>query len=305
MTLEQLKTFIKIAELKSFSEAAKKVHLSQPSVSCHIISLEQELGTQLFDRLGKKIVITKQGRILLKYAKEIINLEKRARLAIDDVLDMKKGEIKLGSSNIPGAYILLPLIQKFNRENPQVKIISEIGDTQSITGKVIEGTLDLGVVGNKIDDNHLMYYDFVKDKMVLALKANHPLAKRSSITLEEFQTLPFLIREEGSGTRKTVEDILTKKGIGLNSLNIVAQLGNTEAIKQGIKAGLGVSILSRCAIYDEVKFGLIKYTAIEGLTFTRYFYIILPKIKSILPLIHFFKDFLLKYLPPDRNGKEW
>ena len=220
MTLEQLKTFIQIAELRSFSEAAKKVHLSQPSVSCHIISLEQELGTQLFDRLGKKIVITKQGEILLKYAKEIIDLEQRARLAINDVLNVKRGEIKLGSSTIPGAYILLPLIQKFNQENPQVKIISEIGDTQSITGKVIKGTLDLGVVGNKIDDNHLVYYDFIEDSMVLALEAHHPLAKRSSITLEEFKKLPFLIREEGSGTRKAIEEILDQKGIGLNNLNV-------------------------------------------------------------------------------------
>jgi len=110
--------------------------------------------------------------------------------------------------------------------------------------------------------------------------------------------LPFIIREEGSGTRKAVEDILNQKGIGLNSLNVVAQLGNIEAIKQGIKAGLGVSILSRCAIYDEVKFGLIKYVPIEGLTFKRYFYIILPRLKSTLPLINFFKDFLLQHLPP-------
>ena len=298
MTLEQLKTFLKIAELKSFSKAAKKIYLSQPSVSCHIISLEQELGTKLFDRLGKKIEITKQGKILLHYAKEIIELEKKARLAIDDVLNIKKGEIKLGSSNIPGAYILLPLIQKFNQENPQVKILSEIGDTKSITGKVLEGTLDIGVVGNKGDDSQLIYYDFVEDNMALALKADHPLANRSSISVEELQSLPFIIREEGSGTRKTIEDIFNQEGIGLNSLNVVAQLGNTEAIKQGFKAGLGVSILSRCAIYDEVKFGLIKCVPIEGLNFKRHFYIILPRLKSTLPLINFFKDFLLQNLPP-------
>lgn len=298
MTLEQLKTFLKVAELKSFSEAAKKVHLSQPSVSCHIISLEQELGTKLFDRPGKKIEITKQGKILLHYAAEIIELEKKARWAIYDVLNMKKGEIKLGSSNIPGAYILLPLIQKFNQENPQVKIFSEIGDTRSTTGKVLDGALDLGVVGSKIDDNQLIYFDFVEDNMALALKADHPLANRPSITVERLQSLPFLIREEGSGTRKAIEDILNQKGIGPDSLNLVAQLGNTEAIKQGIKAGLGVSILSMCAVYDEVKFGLIKCVPIEGLMFKRYFYIILPQIRSSLPLIHFFKDFLLQNLPP-------
>jgi len=296
MTLEQLKTFLKIAELKSFSEAAKKIHLSQPSVSCHIISLEQELGTKLFDRLGKKIEITKQGKILLRYAKEIIELEKKARMAVDDVLNIKKGEIKLGSSNIPGAYILLPLIQKFNQENLQVKIFSEIGDTQSITAKVLDGTLDLGVVGNKVDDNQLIYFDFVEDSMMLALKADHPLANRPFITVEELQSLPFLIREEGSGTRKTIEDIFNQEGIGLTGLNVVAQLGNTEAIKQGIKAGLGVSILSMCAIDDEVKFGLIKYVPIDGLMFKRYFYIILPRLKSTLPLINFFKDFLLKHI---------
>ena len=134
--------------------------------------------------------------------------------------------------------------------------------------------------------------------MVLALKADHPLANRSSITVEELQSLPFIIREEGSGTRKTIEDIFNQEGISLNSLNIVAQLGNTEAIKQGIKAGLGVSILSRCAIYDEVKFGLIKCVPIEGLNFKRHFYIILPRLKSTLPLINFFKDFLLQHLPP-------
>ncbi|MGA1869288.1 MAG: selenium metabolism-associated LysR family transcriptional regulator [bacterium] len=295
MTLEQLKSFITIAELKSFSYAAKRVNLTQPSISSQIISLEQELGTKLFDRNRKETMLTKSGTILLRYAYMIINLEKEARLAIDDLLDMRRGEIKLGASNIPGSYIVPPLIQKFTHENQYVKIISHVGDSQSIANEVENGIIDLGVIGSRIKRKQLTFYDFIQDTMVLVLNAHHPLAKRSSITVKEFQRLPFIVREEGSGSRKVVEDILNDNGIRVDSLNIVAQLGNTEAIKQGIKLNLGVSILSQCAICDEVVHGLMNYVSIEGLIFKRKFYIIMHKVKSSLPLVNFFKDFLLDY----------
>ncbi|MBN2372968.1 LysR family transcriptional regulator [bacterium] len=292
--MEQLRSFIKIAEMESFSMAANAVHLSQPSVSCQIIALEKELGTKLFDRLGKRIVLTKAGEILLQHAGIMVESEKKARLAINDILGIRKGEIKLGSSNIPGAYILLPFIQRFCKENPCVKIFSSIGDTLSIAQEVIDGGLDLGVIGSKINEDQLLYFDFIEDVMALALNASHPLAQKTSISLEEFLALPFIIREEGSGSRKAIEDELNKKGIRLNELNIVFQLGNTEAIKQGIKAGLGAAVISLCAILDEVKFGLMRHVAVEGLSFKRKFYIILHKTRSAFPLVEYFKGFLLE-----------
>ncbi|MGA1823557.1 MAG: selenium metabolism-associated LysR family transcriptional regulator [bacterium] len=294
MTLEQLRSFVAIAESGSFSKAAKRVHLTQPSISSQIISLEQELGARLLDRFRKETIVTKSGTILLKYAKMMIDLEKEAKLAIDDLLDTRRGEIKLGSSNIPGSYILLPLIQRFTHENPYVKILSTIGDSQSITVDVLNSTIDLGVIGTRINNRKLKLYDFIEDTMVLALNAHHPFAERDSITVGEMRTLSFLIREEGSGSRKAVEDILLDHDIQPDSLTIVAQLGNTEAIKEGIKLNLGSSILSLRAIYDEVKYGLIKYVSIDGLMFKRKFYIIMHKTRSTLPVVNFFKDFLLQ-----------
>lgn len=294
MTLDQLKSFIEIAELRSFSKAANKVCLSQPTVSCQIKSLEEELGTKLFDRLGKKVFLTKPGDILLGYAREIIDLEQKSKIAIDDILDIKKGEIRLGSSNIPGSYCLPPLIQKFTKQNPKVKIISKIADTQSIANDVINGVVDLGVIGYKIDNSQLISYRFIEDIMMLALNSKHPLANRDSITVKELQSLPFIIREEGSGSRKTIEEILYQRGLYLASLNIIAQLGNMESIKQAIKSDIGVTILSLCAISDEIKFGYIKCVPIEDIVFERSFYIILRNTKSHLPVVNFFKDFLLE-----------
>ena len=297
MTLDQLKSFVKITEFRSFSKAADKVCLSQPTVSCQIKSLEEELETRLFDRLGKKINLTKSGEILLGYAKEILDLEQRAKLAIDDMLDIKKGEIRLGSSNIPGSYILPPLIRKFTRQNPKIRIVSKIADTKSIANDVINGAADLGIIGCKIDSPQLISYSYIADIMMLALNSQHQFANKASITLKEFQTLPFIIREEGSGSRKTIENILFQRGLCLSDLNIVEQLGNIEAIKQAIKANIGVTILSLCAIYDEVKFGYIKYLPIEDIVFKRNFYIILPNTKSCLPITNSFKDFLLEHKP--------
>ncbi len=295
MTLEQLKTFIKVAEVESFSQAGKALHLSQPSISCHILALEEELKTRLFDRLGKRrIVITKPGKSLLKYARRMIGLEMKAKMAIDDLQNLKRGEIRLGTSNIPGAYLLLPTIKKFTTENPRVKISSHISDTQGIVNEVLNGSFDLGVVGKKSKIQQLHYDDLIDDTMVLALPPSHPLAGKSSISIKEFQTLPLLIREEGSGSRDTVEKVLNHEGIDINTLMIVAQLGNTEAIKQGIKAGLGCSLISYCAIVDEVKYGLIKYVSIKELIFKRKFYIVLPKLIFTLPLINYFKDYLLQ-----------
>ncbi|MFH0924171.1 MAG: selenium metabolism-associated LysR family transcriptional regulator [bacterium] len=294
MNLDQLKTFIKVAKLNSFSLAAQEVNLSQPTVSCQINNLEEELGVRLFDRLGKKILMTTAGRTLLQYAKNIVILEDEARLAIDDLLNIKKGTIKLGCSTIPGAYILPPLIQKFTAKNPNIKIISEINDTQTVTEKVIDATFNLGIVGGKLNCAELLYHDLIQDTLVVAMSSQHRLANRSSITFEELKTEPFVIREEGSGTRKGIEENLAKKGFGVDDLNIIAQLGSTEAIKQAIKANLGLSILSKCAINDEVEFGLLRHPSVEGINFIRNFYLILPRLRSSLPVVEAFKDFLLR-----------
>jgi len=294
MDLRRLEVFSKVYEMKSFSRAAKACLLSQPTVSEHIRYLEIYLGVQLFDRLGREVVPTQAGDILYSYARRMLNLRREASRTIERYRGKMSGELELGGSTIPGQYILPALIGRFKENSADIRITLVVADTMKITNMVLDGSLELGVVGARMKNSKLQFDQLFNDELVLTVPPEHQWANRSKITLAELSEAPFIMREHGSGTRMMMLRILEQSGFEHGKLDVVAEMGSTEAIRQGIKARVGVSILSRLAIGDDLRFQQLRSIPIEDLSFTRHFYLVTHKKRSRSPLGQAFVDFLIQ-----------
>ena len=294
MDLHRLEVFCKVYEMKSFSRAGRACLLSQPTVSEHIRYLETFLDVQLFDRLGRQVVPTRAGEILYDYARRMLNLRREATRTLELYRGKMSGELELGGSTIPGQYILPSLIGKFKQSFADIRIKLVIADTMNITNMVLEGSLELGVVGAKINNSKLEFDRLFDDELVLAISPNHQWAERSSISLDELADAPFIMREQGSGTRMMMLRILEQADFDPQRLKVVAEMGSTDAIRQAIKAEVGVSILSSRAIADELNFQQLFKIPIKDLSFTRHFYLVTHKKRSRSPLGEAFVDFLVE-----------
>jgi DNA-binding transcriptional LysR family regulator len=289
-----LEIFCKVVELQSFSKAADAVYLAQASVSERIANLEKAIGARLLDRLGRQIVPTRAGELLYKHAILLLDMKRTARLEMEDFLGLRQGEIHLGGSTIPGEYILPKIIGRFSAKCPLISVKLTIADSRKIEALVHEGGLELGVIGSKSSHNNIRNYDLWEDTLVLAIPANHKWANKKAIPLKELFEEPFIVREAGSGTLKITEDYLKSRGSnGFESFKTVAHLGTSTAVKEGIKSGLGVSILSSRAIETELKAGILKTVNIKGLPpMKRNFFLIRDKRRIASPLCQAMLDFL-------------
>ena len=273
--LRQLEIFRKVVDLKSFSRAAKEVFRAQASVSERIATLENIVGTRLLNRLGREVVPTKAGELLYKHAVLLLEMKRTASLEMESFLGIKRGEIHLGGSTIPGEYILPNVIGQFCRQYPSLSVTLTVGDTGGIENRVLTGDLELGVVGSKTAEPSLILHELWEDELVLAVPAKHRWAEKSEISTEELCKEPFIFREPGSGTFKILDDYLRSTGTkGVTALKPVAWFGTSTAIKEGIKGGLGVSILSSRALDTELRTGILKALKVRDLPMTRSFYLI-------------------------------
>lgn len=291
MDLKRLEIFYQVVEQKSFSRAAEHLRISQPSVSEHMRLLEESLGEKLLDRLGREVQPTPAGRVLLPYARRLLSQRDEALQALNQFRGELCGEITIGASTIPGSYLLPGLLAKFKQEHPDVHITLQIASSAKILQRVQDGEYEIGVVGTGKDDPRLIFDMLVEDQLVLAVPAGHPLAKSKRVTLEELIDQPFLVRESGSGTLKTLELALKSVGMSLSDLNVVAELGSPEAIRQGVKAGIGVAILSSLAIAEELQRGELCALAVEGLDLKREFLQVKHARRQLSPVAAALADF--------------
>ncbi|NOY64343.1 MAG: LysR family transcriptional regulator [Nitrospirae bacterium] len=281
MDLHHLRIFTEVYKQKSFSKAAEILLLSQPTVSEHIKTLEDELSCKLFDRLGRTIVSTRIADILYPRALNILEEVEKLRTEIVSIQGNIAGHIRIGASTIPGTYILPTLATEFQSRYRDISFEILIEDSKKITDMVLNHELIMGIVGAVMEPERLNYTPFVEDELVLASTGD--IINKNTITVEELLRIPFVIREEGSGTRKTIEEHLLKKNTSINNLNIVAILGSTDSVKQAIKSSLGASILSRISIREELERGVLKETKIKGLEIKRDFSIITHKKRTLPP----------------------
>jgi DNA-binding transcriptional LysR family regulator len=294
MDLWQLKIFCTVIDLKSFSKAGKAIHISQPTISSHIKDLESYFNCRLIDRLGKEAVPTSAGNLLYSKAKEILALKESAEASMAEFQGSIKGRLKIGGSTIPGGYILPRFIGNFVLENKDVKITLIINDTSQIIEQIGNGEIELGIVGAKSEDKRIEQIQLIKDQMNIIVPKGHKWFTKKEIGIDELKKEPFIIREEGSGTKKSLIASLKKHNISIDDFNIIAELGSTSSIIQGIKNKLGISILSSIAVKEEIENKTLNSVSLKKINLTRDFYLTFNKERTPSPLMKAFKNFLLK-----------
>ncbi len=291
--LRQLEVFCKVVEEKSFSKAAQIFHLAQASVSERVASLEQAVGARLLDRTGRKINTTKAGEVLYRCALKHLDLKRKTCLELEAFLGVKKGDIDIGGSTIPGEYIIPKMIKLFYTSYPDVTIRLAIGDSEEISNKISEGLLEFGVVGARTRAKGLVFKEAWKDELVLVVSAEHRWSRSGPITLKELLTEPFVMRESGSGTRRMLQHYLEKmEATELETLRVVAQLGSTTAIKEAIQENLGVSILSSRAIATELASKTLCVVPIQNVVLERKFFLARSRKRVLSPLAKTLYEFL-------------
>ena len=289
MELKFIEIFCAVVELKSFSKAAQALHLTQPTISVHIKALEDEFSTKLLDRLGRTILPTQDGEILYRYAKEIVTLKENARRAMERVTGTMSGKLVIGASTIPGEYILPQQLAKYKKAYPDVIPTLRIADSSDIYESVLRGEVDLAVIGMAVKDKNIIIRKYLGDEIVLAAPASY---KASIVQKDDFRSLPLLVREKGSGSRSSLEEHLNKIGLTLDSLNIIAEMGSSQALIQAVKAGMGLAFTSRLSIRDEIVGGTLKAVKVKGILVQRNFYVITHRLRFNSLLCRSFIEFL-------------
>jgi DNA-binding transcriptional LysR family regulator len=272
MTLRQIEVFLAIVRDKSFSVAARRIHLSQPTASEHMQELEKELGTTLFTRRARAIELTEAGRVFETYATRILGDIAGARQAVVELDGLKRGSLLIGASTTPGIYLLPGLIGEFRSRHPGIDLHLDISNSRVIEERVRANELDLGVVGgHELARGERCLTAGLVDELVLVVPPQHAWAGRRDISPKALAAQPLLVREEGSATRRVTERSLAIPGI---KYTVRMELGHTEAIKQAVMAGLGVAFLSVYAISGEVATGRLSALRIRGLPIRRHFHVI-------------------------------
>ena len=271
LDISLLETLKLVADLGSFSEAARKLGISQPAVSFQIKSLEKDLGASLIDRSGGKVVLTPAGRTAYGHALKLLEGLDEMLADIPRATGDVAGHLLIGAGTIPGEYLLPPLIAGFRTTYPQVTVSLYISDSREILDKLERENIEIGFVGSPPGKPHVERA-FSKDRLVLITPPQHPLVHERAVTLEMVASEPFVNRGAGSGTRKNVESAFASEGIDPDGLNVVAELGSTRAVISAVISGMGVSIVSNRAAEHPAESGFIYMCPIDGTNLTRKFF---------------------------------
>lgn len=295
MNLKQLESFTLIIESRSFSQAAKKLFLTQPTISSHISLLEKELNTQLLIRTTKDVYPTEEGKRLYIYAKQILNIQNTI-LQEFNVKSEDNNLLTLGASTIPEQYILPDVLPKYIRRNKiEFKILQ--GDSSEIINKIISKEVEVGLVGTEIENSSLIFEPFYKDKLVIITPVNEKYIKmkEEGFYVKDLLKEPIIMREEGSGTRKEIREFLKVHDFDINNLNVIATLNSIEAIKKSVQNNMGISIVSNLAVEDFANDKKVLLFEFEEINMCRNLYIVRNKemymSKCALKFIKFIREF--------------
>lgn len=298
LDLRQLETFVEVSNLKSFSKAAKKLYIAQPTVTSHVQNLEKELGTILINRSGKNMTLTEAGDLLYKYAINIINTCEMAKFQLASYKGEVQGHLNIFSSSIPRKYILPNILKEFTLKYPNVTFSLINKDSKGVVKSILNGDSDFGIVGAKYPSKNLNYIEIIEDKLLLTTPNNSKFPQKNYSYLDKDVILKekIIFREDGSGTRKLLERELEKNNINKELLNIVAYIEDTETIKKLIFLKVGISFLSQRAILEELNTEKFKVFNIKDFNLNRKFYFTYHKNRQLSPLSETFKNFILEYI---------
>ncbi len=256
MNLKQLEAFVRVAETKSFSTAAKMLFLTQPTVSAHISSLERELNTCLLVRNTKGVALSEAGKELYAYAEQMLELEQKIRERFGLTGRQSGSVLRIAASTIPAQYLLPDIMARFRKEYPEEQLKLFETDSSGVVDMILSHKADVGFTGTVLEKGSCTYIPFYQDELVILTPAAEKYRARkdadiASWILEE----PVILREEGSGTRKEALRLLAQTGIDITKLNVAAMMENQETIKRSVGSGMGISILSKLAAREEINSG--------------------------------------------------
>lgn len=278
ITLQQLESLIALVDAGSFTRASTKVFLSQSSLTKQIQNLEESAGTRLVNRGSLGISLTPEGQILYDYAKRVLRLREDARERVERLKNQESGHIYVSASTTPATYILPQLLTNLRRMHPDIKVHIQMHDSDETLQIILNNQAEIGLIGKETLNKKIVSEQLCKDELVLAMPVDHPFARQKSITIEDLAGTAFVMREHGSGTREMVEASLQRNfGKSLSQFQVMYEMGSSEAVKEAILAGLGISIISIFAVKRELSQGMLTTVDIAGCPMERYFYIIYRK----------------------------
>lgn len=274
-SIKQIRSFIMVADHKSFTQAAEEMFMTQPAVSSQIKALEETFGLSLIERNDKRVKLTEAGKLFYREAKEILSVYDRALEGMDEFKGLKRGRLALGASTIPGEYLMPRFIGEFRNLYPGITVSLKIADTGHIIDMLDERKIDMGVVGAIIEANNIEFVPFIQDELVLIAGADSRVPE--VISCQDLLSLEIVSREAGSGTRSVVKDCLAVQGIKESDLNIVMELGSTQSVITGVAGNLGLGFVSKWAVEAALKAGLVKEVAVHELDLRRSIFVALSK----------------------------
>jgi DNA-binding transcriptional LysR family regulator len=250
LNLYRLYVFYAVARNLSFSEAADQLHTSQPNISKHVRLLENELRTELFDRPGRQVTLTDAGRIVYDYTERVFGVVGEMRRALDELQGLERGYLRLGASSTPGLYILPTLIANFWELYPGLEVTLNLGNSQEIVSKMLANQIDLGFVEGSEMTPGIQAQPLISDQLVWIVSPGSALAQKSQVDVSDLAQETAIWREAGSGTRQAMARFLASVGIKPRHSFV---LQSCEGVKRAVAAGLGISLVSQRAIYQEVQ----------------------------------------------------
>ncbi len=276
MNISYFKTFIIVVEKGRFSDAAKTLGLSQPAISFQIQALERHFKDTLMERSSGHVILTPTGEVFLKFAKKIIDEYDELHLQIEKMSRDVTGRLVLEASTIPGEYIVPKIIGQFSKRFPIVDVSMTISDSKIVIDHILDRSIDIGFIGALPTKKHphLKSIDYVADELVVVVPPDHPLGTKKSVRIRESLSQPWVLRESGSGTRKTFTQALEKAGLSEQDLTVGMELSSNQAILSAVEAGLGISILSKWVANKAQEVKTVKVLPVADLDLNRRLYMV-------------------------------
>ena len=290
MADRRLQVFHTVARLLSFTKAAETLHMTQPAVTFQIRQLEEFFNTRLFDRTHNRISLTAAGEQVFEYADKIVSLYSKMENSVREMTEDVSGILIIGASTTIAEYMLPRLLGEFKKLHPAINIRLKISNSLGIVHMVEDNSIDVGIIESPISNKNLVVEVCWYDKLVFISLPQHPLAKKAAVSAQDMLGLPFVCREEGSGTREFICEYLEKNNMQLDDLNLNLEVGNPEAVKSAVEAGLGVSIVSEATVVKELKLGTLAMRPLDP-PLERPFSIVFQRQKFRLRAMEEFMDF--------------
>ena len=250
INLNQLRVFYEAARSGSFTSAARKLFITQPAVTAQMKAFEDQCSLKLFKKKGRRLYLTDEGTTLYEYVRKIFDYEREVEDVIEEMRELKRGILRLGTSKAYARYFMPFLISSFREAYPHIKVYLDEGSSFDIVRSLVDLKNEVAVIARVEDDPNVTFLPFKRDRLVLILAQGHSLTKKKSVSVEDLVNDPMIMKEAGSGTRKRVNELFSAKGL---SPNVLMETSNTEFIKQLVQRGEGISFLVEEAVAAEIR----------------------------------------------------